>query len=105
MICTENDRLVRIETAVQETREKVFNGLSHMPAQIASLQKILIGLLVGVLLGGIGGLGYWIYKMGRVETKLEDHMIWGIEQQRTNEEKFDELENRLLDAIQMDQTR
>ena len=75
-MCSEDARLTRIETAVHETRERVFNGLSSLPQAVEGIRKLVITLLVGVLLGGLGGLGYWIYKIGRLEVQIENHIEW-----------------------------
>lgn len=95
-------------------REKIFNGLSDLPAKFESFKRLMVSSALVIVLAVSGGLGFWIFRLGQLvegdraiteavtsieerveESQLEIHIIsnglaehieWGMEQQKKNEE-------------------
>lgn len=62
---------IRIEKDIKEVRERVFNGLSNIPKEVEWLRRTLIAGLLTIILGGGAGLGVWIYRLGRLESRVD----------------------------------
>jgi hypothetical protein len=60
-----------LKTSNGQIREKLFNGLSSLPGEVASLRKSIMGLLVGVIIALLTVGGFGVMQMVRTQQLIQ----------------------------------
>lgn len=77
-----------LDDKMSKVKERVFNGLSSLPGEVAAIRKLLLSFLIALILGGGGGIAAFTWRMAVLEERV-----------KTNAENYATIEQAALDRV------